>query len=93
MERKIANNDELQVDENEVPMLPAGLREEGNLYVLPDGRYPPPADSTGPRTAIRSFMSHPGSASSGRCLPNSGKARDMITSWIDTAQNKRQNHQ
>lgn len=42
MERKIANNDEFQVDENEVPMLPAGLREEGNLYVLPDGRYPPP---------------------------------------------------
>lgn len=41
MERKIANNDEFQVDENEVPMLPAGLREEGNLYVLPDGRYPP----------------------------------------------------
>lgn len=41
MERKIANNDELQVDENEVPMLPAELREEGNLYVLPDGRYPP----------------------------------------------------
>ena len=41
MERKIANIDEFQVDENEVPMLPAGLREEGNLYVLPDGRYLP----------------------------------------------------
>lgn len=39
MERKIANIDEFQMDENEVPMLPAGLREEGNLYVLPDGRY------------------------------------------------------
>ncbi|WP_343006329.1 hypothetical protein [Collinsella aerofaciens] len=41
MEREIANIDEFQVDENEVPMLPAGLREEGNLYVLPDGRYLP----------------------------------------------------
>lgn len=41
MERKIANIDEFQVGENEVPMLPAGLREEGNLYVLPDGRYLP----------------------------------------------------
>ena len=41
MERKIATIDEFQVDENEVPMLPAGLREEGNLYVLPDGRYLP----------------------------------------------------
>lgn len=29
------------MDENETPMLPAGLREEGNLYVLPDGRYLP----------------------------------------------------
>lgn len=41
MERKIANIDEFQMDENGVPMLPAGLREEGNLYVLPDGRYLP----------------------------------------------------
>lgn len=41
MERKVANIDEFQVDENEVPMLPAGLREEGNLHVLPDGRYLP----------------------------------------------------
>lgn len=41
MERKIANIDEFQVDENEVPMLPEGLREEENLYVLPDGRYLP----------------------------------------------------
>lgn len=38
MERKIANIDEFQMDENEVPMLPAGLEEEANLYVLPDGR-------------------------------------------------------
>lgn len=38
MERKIANIDEFRMDENEVPMLPTGLREEGNLYVLPDGR-------------------------------------------------------
>lgn len=41
MERKIANIDEFQMDENEVPMLPVGLREEGNLYVLPGGRYLP----------------------------------------------------
>lgn len=41
MERKIANIDEFQMEENETPMLPAGLREEGNLYVLPDGRYLP----------------------------------------------------
>lgn len=39
MERKIANIDELQMDENETPILPAGLREEEHLYVLPDGRY------------------------------------------------------
>lgn len=41
MEGKIANIDEFQMEENETPMLPAGLREEGNLYVLPDGRYLP----------------------------------------------------
>lgn len=41
MERKIANIDKFKMDENEVPILPAGLREEGNLYVLPDGRYLP----------------------------------------------------
>lgn len=41
MERKTAHIDEFQVDEHEIPLLPAGLREEGNLYVLPDGRYLP----------------------------------------------------
>lgn len=41
MEGKIANIDEFQIDENETPILPAGLREEGSLYVLPDGRYLP----------------------------------------------------
>ena len=41
MERKIANIDEFQMDENETPILPAGLREEECLYVLPDGRYLP----------------------------------------------------
>lgn len=41
MERKIVNIDESQMDENEIPMLPAGLKEEANLYVLPDGRYLP----------------------------------------------------
>ena len=58
MERKIANIDEFQVDENGIPLFPVGLKEEASLYVLPDGRYPP-AGSTGPRTAARSFMSHP----------------------------------
>ena len=38
MERKIANIDEFQMEENETPMLPAELKEEENLYVLPDGR-------------------------------------------------------
>ncbi len=41
MERKIANIDESQVDENGIPLFPAGLKEEANLYVLPDGRYLP----------------------------------------------------
>lgn len=41
MERKIANIDKFQMDENETPMLQAGLREGENLYVLPDGRYLP----------------------------------------------------
>lgn len=29
------------MDENETPIPPTRLREEGNLYVLPDGRYLP----------------------------------------------------
>ena len=41
MERKIAIIDEFQMDENETPILPTGLREEENLYVLPDERYLP----------------------------------------------------
>ena len=41
MERKIANIDEFQMEENETPMLPAELKEEENLYVLSDGRYLP----------------------------------------------------
>lgn len=41
MERKTAHIDEFQVDEHEIPLLPAGLKEEENLYVLPDGRYLP----------------------------------------------------
>ena len=92
MEGKIANTDEFQMEENGTPMLPAGLREEGNLYVLPDGRYLP-CGATGPKMAAHSFMSRSSSAPSGKCLPNSRKTRDMITSWIDAAQNKRQNHQ
>ena len=41
MERKTAHIDEFQMDEHEIPLLPAGLKEEGDLYVLPDGRYLP----------------------------------------------------
>lgn len=41
MERKIANIDEFQVDENGIPLFPVGLKEETSLYVLPDGRYLP----------------------------------------------------
>lgn len=41
MERMIANIDEFQMDENETPILPARLREEEYLYVLPDGCYLP----------------------------------------------------
>ena len=41
MERKIANINGFKMDENEIPILPTGLREEDNLYVLPDGRYLP----------------------------------------------------
>lgn len=77
MEREIANIDEFQMDENETPILPAGLREEECLYVLPTG-VTSPAGSTGPRTAVRSFMSHPNYASSNRCLLNSKSARDLI---------------
>ncbi|MEI3351633.1 MAG: hypothetical protein V8Q95_02740 [Collinsella sp.] len=58
MERKIANIDDFQVDENGIPLFPAGLKEEANLYVLPDGRYLP-CGVYSPRTAVRSFMSHP----------------------------------
>ena len=72
MERKIANIDEFQMDENETPILPAGLREEECLYVLPDGRYLPCG------LYRTSFMSHPNYASSNRCLLNSKSARDLI---------------
>ena len=41
MEREITNIDEFQVDENGIPLFPAELKEEANLYVLPDGRYLP----------------------------------------------------
>lgn len=41
MERKIANIDEFQMDENETPILPTRLREEENLYVLPARALPP----------------------------------------------------
>lgn len=58
MERTVAKIDEFQMDENETPILPTGLREEENLYVLPDG-VTSPAGSTGPKMAVHSFMSHP----------------------------------
>lgn len=41
MERNTAHINEFQVDEQEIPLLPAGLKEERDLYVLPDGRYLP----------------------------------------------------
>ena len=41
MERKIANIDEFQVDENGIPLFPAGLKEEANLYVPPRRALPP----------------------------------------------------
>ena len=41
MERGVANIDEFQVDENGIPLFPAELKEEANLYVLLDGRYLP----------------------------------------------------
>lgn len=41
MERKAANIDEFQVDENGIPLFPVGLKEEASLYILPDGRYLP----------------------------------------------------
>lgn len=41
MEREIANIDEFQMDEYEMPLLPAELKKEGNLYIFPDGRYLP----------------------------------------------------
>lgn len=77
MERKIANIDKFQMDENGIPLFPAGLKEEANLYVLPTG-VTSHAGSTGPQTAIRSFMSRSSSAPSGRCLLNSKRARGLI---------------
>lgn len=41
MEREIANIDEFQVDENGIPLFPAGLKEEANLYVPPRRALPP----------------------------------------------------
>lgn len=41
MEREVANIDEFQVDENGIPLFPAELKEEANLYVLPNERYLP----------------------------------------------------
>ena len=38
MEREIANIDEFQMDENGIPLFPAGLKEEANRY-LPCGVY------------------------------------------------------
>lgn len=33
---------EFEEDENGDPVLPKGVKWEGNLCVLPNGRYPPP---------------------------------------------------
>lgn len=75
MEREIANIDEFQMDENGIPLFPAGLKPTS--MSSPTG-VTSPAGSTGPRTAVRSFMSHPNSASLGRCLLNSKRARGLI---------------
>ena len=37
MDRKIANIDEFQMDENETPILPTGLREEKTFTSSPTG--------------------------------------------------------
>lgn len=58
MERKIANIDEFQVDENGIPLFPAGLKEKPTSMSSPTG-VTSPAGSTGPKMAARSFMSHP----------------------------------
>lgn len=55
MERKVANIDEFQVDENGIPLFPAGLKEEANLYVLPDGRYLPCGVSSAPTYGVTSL--------------------------------------
>lgn len=77
MEREIANIDEFQMDENGIPLFPAGLKKEANLYVLPDGRYLPCGLY---RTADGGSLIYepPGLASSGRCLLNSKSARGLI---------------
>lgn len=37
MERKIANIDEFQVDENGIPLFPVGLKEEASSMSSPTG--------------------------------------------------------
>mgnify|MGYP000137465075 CR=1 FL=1 len=43
MERKIANIDEFQMDENETPILPAGLRRKNAFTSSPTGVTSPAA--------------------------------------------------
>lgn len=41
MDRVAADYSEFAADPDEIAVLPAGLGEDGDLYVLPDGRYLP----------------------------------------------------
>ena len=59
MERKIANIDEFQIDENETPILPTGLRGGKKTFTSSPTGVTSPAGSTRPQTAVHSFMSHP----------------------------------
>lgn len=48
MKCEIANIEEFPTDEYGMPFFPNGMTEDGNLYVLPDGRYLPSGVYTTP---------------------------------------------
>lgn len=48
MKREIANIEEFPTDEYGMPFFPNSMIEDGNLYVLPDGRYLPSGVYTTP---------------------------------------------
>lgn len=41
MKREVADIEEFRTDQYGVALFPEGMSEDGNLYVLPDGRYLP----------------------------------------------------